>query len=982
MSTTNFTNVVISDSLTCDAIVCDSILTNDYITNTDISATGSVRTNSLIPITGNTLTINSSNLGLVGDTISIGNPGATGSNVTIYGNTQYINSNHLNIFDPLVTYNYGGATGASIGSGFQVVSGVTGPALASFKTYSDNGTTIAGFESSANLKCNVLRGNSSIISGSVSAGSLSVSGALQSNTLGVTGACSVGSLSVAGTASFNNLTVPTATIPTLTSTNITTGSLGVTGNCQVGSLGVTGAINSTSQINTGNITTGSLGVNGNITTGSLGVTGACSLGSLGVTGTTTLTTFTGNTGTITNLSSTTGNITTLNSNAINNTTEIKSATITVSGNTKTQTLGCTGLLTSGSITNTGNITTGSLIGTTGTITTINSTTLNSTNATITNLTAGPTTTIGYSATNYKVTAYANSTAKSSFINFFANDGTVENRNAYIECNGPGATGVQNTGELLINGGKITLGNGLSTGVTVLGSTFQVTSPAINLYGDINNVFGSNNASGSITTNNVISPVATITTMNSTTGNITTLNSTTGNITTVNSNSIVNTTGINTATLTATGLISGSTIGGTLTTASQPNITSVGTLTNLTATGNITGARHIAKSLTLDTACNGLPTGSSGAYHHIDYGARSTYLSQDATDNTLNYFGMDGGGGLDPDFMIAIKKSRGLLVYDETTAAIDAWAIGQERLRVAGTAKITGNLSCDSNLTISGTSTLPTISGTTGTITTLNSTTGNITTLNSTTGNITAVNSNSIINTTGINTATLTATGLISGSTIGGTLTTALQPNITSVGTLTNVNCSGDIIIKNGLQIGASYKDPTASPYISLVKGGNLIDCATIQASSYQFSSDRVINDTFTTASLFQIGHTTSTTVGFSATIFLDVVFSVTNTLNQTASRSYQAQMNIVKERANTICNCATNVGTASSVPSSSGATITGGPNLSFTAIAGAVALNFSQPIVTGTYAYTSYSYHGRLVVNQLSPTVSHIQNLITNIAVV
>lgn len=117
----------------------------------------------------------------------------------------------------------------------------------------------------------------------------------------------------------------------------------------------------------------------------------------------------------------------------------------------------------------------------------------------------------------------------------------------------------------------------------------------------------------------------------------------------------------------------------------------------------TGLTARAAISSLDSTCNGVPTGSTGAYHHIIYGGRKTYLSQDATDTSINYIGTDGGSGNDPDFEVAIKRGTGMLIYNQTTAEIDAWATGNERLRVSGNAKVTGNLSCDS-ITISTSST--------------------------------------------------------------------------------------------------------------------------------------------------------------------------------------------------------------------------------------------------------------------------------------
>lgn len=61
----------------------------------------------------------------------------------------------------------------------------------------------------------------------------------------------------------------------------------------------------------------------------------------------------------------------------------------------------------------------------------------------------------------------------------------------------------------------------------------------------------------------------------------------GNI--VQSSGVANLSSISTTSLSCSGTVSGSTVSGALTTATQPNITSVGTLTSLTASGAVTGS---------------------------------------------------------------------------------------------------------------------------------------------------------------------------------------------------------------------------------------------------------------------------------------------------------------------------------------------------------------------------------------------------------
>jgi hypothetical protein len=121
------------------------------------------------------------------------------------------------------------------------------------------------------------------------------------------------------------------------------------------------------------------------------------------------------------------------------------------------------------------------------------------------------------------------------------------------------------------------------------------------------------------------------------------------------------------------------------------------------------------------------------------------------------------------------------------------------LTVSGTAAI-GNISSTTgtigNLTVPGTITGGTFSGTlsAGTLNSITSL-GNLTAL-TVSGNITAgsisTTTATIANLTGL--TSLSVSGAITGTTLGGTLTTAAQPNITSLGTLGSLTVSGTATI--------------------------------------------------------------------------------------------------------------------------------------------------------------------------------------------
>jgi hypothetical protein len=195
---------------------------------------------------------------------------------------------------------------------------------------------------------------------------------------------------------------------------------------------------------------------------------------------------------------------------------------------------------------------------------------------------------------------------------------------------------------------------------------------------------------------------------------------------------------------------------TVTTAAQPNITSVGTLTSLVSSGNITtsGGYFLGNGSQL----TGIATSSS-------------YAAGDLTGNTLS-------GNVSNSSLTSVGT--------------------------LSTLSVTGNIT--SNANISGSYILGNGSQLTGITATANYNNSNVTTLLSsfgsntisTTGSITA--GNFIGNGSGLSTITgANITGTVSvaaTATTAATVTTAAQPNITSVGTLTSVSVTGNITAGN------------------------------------------------------------------------------------------------------------------------------------------------------------------------------------------
>jgi hypothetical protein len=189
-------------------------------------------------------------------------------------------------------------------------------------------------------------------------------------------------------------------------------------------------------------------------------------------------------------------------------------------------------------------------------------------------------------------------------------------------------------------------------------------------------------------------------------------------------------------------ISANTLTGNLTTNAQPNITSVGTLTSLSVTGNISGGNiSTAGSANVGTlAVTG--TSNLGPVGNVTItGGTNGYYLQTNGSGTLSWAAVPSGTGIsNGNSNVDIPSSNGninLTATGNTTLVITGTGAN-----IAGYANISGNLH-SANITLA--------SG----------------------GNISGANN-------------------ISATTLTGTLTTASQPNITSVGTLAGLTANSTI----------------------------------------------------------------------------------------------------------------------------------------------------------------------------------------------
>lgn len=223
--------------------------------------------------------------------------------------------------------------------------------------------------------------------------------------------------------------------------------------------------------------------------------------------------------------------------------------------------------------------------------------------------------------------------------------------------------------------------------------------------------------------------------------------------------------------------------GNVTGASQPNITSVGTLSSLSVTGNITSG-----NATLGNAA------------------------------TANYF--IGNGSLLTGIVAAASASN---VSNGTSNVNIPTSSGNVTVSVSGTSNVA--IFTSTGVNVSGYLT------TTGNIASGNANLGNLVTANYFSGNGSLLTS-----ITGGN-----VTGQVANAVVAGTVTTAAQPNITSLGTLSSLSVSGNIASGNanlGNLVTANFFSGSGN-LLSNIQAANIT--GTIGNANYAAYAGNVVN---------------------------------------------------------------------------------------------------------------------------------------------
>jgi hypothetical protein len=385
-----------------------------------------------------------------------------------------------------------------------------------------------------------------------------------------------------------------------------------------------------------------------------------------------------------------------------------------------------------------------------------------------------------------------------------------------------------------------------------------------------------------------------------------------------------------------GQVGNALVAGTVYTAAQPNITSVGTLTSLAVTGNA-NVGNIGATFGVFTNVSG--NGSS--LSSITGANVSGAVSYATTANAVAGANVSGAVNLST-YATTANAVAGANVSGQVGNALVAGTVytaAQPNITSVGTL---------TSLAVSGNANAGNIGATFGVFTNVS---GNGSSLSSITGaNVSGAVNLSTYATTANAVAGANVSGQVGNALVAGTVYTAAQPNITSVGTLTSLAVSGNA---NAGNIGA-----TRGVFTSVFgDGGNL---SNIQGANV---SGAINLATYATTANSVAGANVSGQVSFAATANLVAGANVSGavnlstyatTANAVAGANVSGQVNYAA-----IANSVAGANVSGQVANSSHATIADSAN----AVAGA---NVSGAVGLATYATTANAVAGANVSGQVS----------------
>lgn len=463
-------------------------------------------------------------------------------------------------------------------------------------------------------------------------------------------------------------------------------------------------------------------------------------------------------------------------------------------------------------------------------------------------------------------------------------------------------------------------------------TFNPASNTLSVVGNINssNYIGNANMLSSIPAANLTGIIST-----AVQSNITQL----GNLATMNVTSLANIANINVSgTVIANGLT------GTLTSNAQPNVTSLGTLTSLTSAGvvNFINASNVSLGLLSNVRITGgvngdvLTTNGAGGLSWINPITIPAQPAGSSTELQYNDFGVLGASSnLKYDKNLSLLTLNGNLITQNAnlgnSVTANYFSGNGSRLSAITGANVTGTVlnaaiasvvasPIQSNITAVGTLVSLDVSG--------NSALGNSAFANYFIGNgieLSSITGANVIGTVAnasyadaAGTAVTVPAGNITGTvanasyadnagaamsaTTAGTVTTATQPNITSVGTLNTLNVSGNITgvgtnSLNNFRIGVT--NPASGAFTNLTASGTASVTGNIAGGNIS-----------TAGIISAIGNITGNVFIGNASGLTDIVGA--NVTGTVANASYAAVAGLVAT-ANTVTNSAqpniTSIGT-------------------------------------------------------------------------
>ena len=288
-------------------------------------------------------------------------------------------------------------------------------------------------------------------------------------------------------------------------------------------------------------------------------------------------------------------------------------------------------------------------------------------------------------------------------------------------------------------------------------------------------------------------------------------------------------------VTSIGASSSTTLTGTLQTASQSNVTSIGTLSSLTSNGNVNIAEHDGSTKGLQLAGT-LVTATSSEINKLS--------GVTATTSDLNTVAGVTPGTVSASKALVVDGNKDLSgIRNITTTGSISGAIGVSATTLTGTLSTASQPNITSvgtlaNLTVSNQINVGTLDATAILVDGVDITTsisGSDPTNGITPGTVSAskvllVDANKDL--TGMR--NLTSNGTITATTLTGTLSTASQPNITSVGTLTSLtaNTNVDVAQHNGTSQGLKLAGTLVTASATDLNTTTGVTAGTVSASKH------------------------------------------------------------------------------------------------------------------------------------------------------